>query len=201
MRRSPLEHPVAVLRTAIGLGQKEFGKMVGRHWRTIQSIELGSLPLSAGLAERICDETGVHMNWLMNGDPEAPIIDERGLPWRKEAFFDVQGRKLLPGTVLGRHYPTDMLSATLAAACAAVVVATESKNVRSYMWRIVNGIAKSVEDLPAYPEVRQQFENITAHHFKNSAAGFDEMLAYALHRIRKWKEPRPKRATTKRKSS
>ena len=90
---------------------------------------------------------------------------------------------------------------TLAAACAAVVVATESKNVRSYMWRIVKGIAKSVEDLPAYPEVRQQFENIIAHHFKNSAAGFDEMLAYALHRIRKWKEPRPKRATTKRKSS
>src|SRR5688500_18458436 len=106
MRRSALTHPLAVLRTELGLGQKEFGEKVGRHWRTIQSIELGKLPLSAKLAERISLETEVHMDWLMGGNADAQMIDARGLPWKKEAFFDVQGRKLLPGTMQGRHYAT-----------------------------------------------------------------------------------------------
>ena len=197
MRISQLKHPLAILRTTLGLGQREFGKKVGRSWRTIQSIELGDLPLSTKLAERICDETGVHFDWLMKGKPDAPIIDERGLPWSRNAFFDAQGKKLLPGSMLGKHYAVDLLTFTVAELCAAVIAAMESKNVRAYGWRLSNGIAKSVDDLETYPELRQEFMNIMAGQFKDTEAAIVAIMSYALQRARKWKEPRGKKRRPK----
>ena len=198
MRRSPLTHALSVLRTQLELGQKEFGQKVGRHWRTIQSIELGKLPLSAKLAERICDETGVNFNWLMEGDPEAPIIDERGLPWKRELFFDAQGKKLLPR--LGRHYAVDLLTHTIAEICAAVVAATESKNVRAYGWRLSNGILKSLDDLPTYPGLRQEFMEIMAGNFRDTEGALVAIVGSALQRVRRWKEPRVRRPMRKKKA-
>lgn len=72
MRPSPLRHPLAVLRTTIGLTQKELADLVGRAARTIQSIELGHLPLSEELALRIAKETGVDESWLLQGDTSIP---------------------------------------------------------------------------------------------------------------------------------
>src|SRR5580765_809417 len=72
MRPSPLRHPLAVLRTTIGLTQKELAGLTGRAARTIQSIELGHLPLSEELALRIAQETGVDESWLLAGDPSVP---------------------------------------------------------------------------------------------------------------------------------
>lgn len=69
MRRSPLSHPLAVLRTTIGLTQKELGILVQRAARTIQSIELGKLPLTEELALKIAHETGVDVAWLLAGNP------------------------------------------------------------------------------------------------------------------------------------
>ena len=184
---------MAVLRTALDLGQKELAEKLGCSWRAIQSIELLDLKLSARLAERICDETGVNFNWLMTGDPEAPIIDERGLPWRRDAYFDAQGRKLLPGTRVGRHHATDLLNMALVKACAAVVAAAESKNIRSYTWRLLNGIDKGVEDLKAYPGLVHGFTGILIEHAKDTEAGRKAIVAEAVKRIRQWKEPRRRR--------
>jgi hypothetical protein len=193
MRRSSLQHPLAVLRTRLGLGQTEFGDKVGRHWRTIQSIELGKLPLSEKLAERICEETGVNFKWLMKGNAEAAIIDERGLPWKPELFFDAQGKKLLPGGMLGRHYAVDLLAHTVAELCAAVVAATKSRNVRAYGWRLSNGIAKSVDDLATYPALRQEFMDILAGQFKNTDAALTAVIGEALQEARQWREVRGKK--------
>ncbi len=194
MRSSPLKHPVAILRTTLGLGQKEFGYLVGRAWRTIQSIELGNLPLSTKLAERISDETGVSFDWLMKGDPDAPIMAEHGRAWRRDAYFDAQGRKLLPGTVLGQHYATDLLNLALAKVCAAIIAAAESKNIRSHTWRILNGIDKAMEDLKGYPDLVHEFNQILVNHMKDTKAGREAVIAEAVKRIRHWKEPRRKRA-------
>jgi transcriptional regulator with XRE-family HTH domain len=71
-----MRHPLAVLRTTIGLTQKEMAQMIGRAPRTIQAIELGQLPLSEELALRIAAETGVDESWLLEGDASAP--PERG---------------------------------------------------------------------------------------------------------------------------
>ena len=72
MRRSPLSHPLAVLRTTIGLTQKELGDLVNRAARTIQSIELCKLPLTEELALRIAEATGVDEGWLFAGNPDTP---------------------------------------------------------------------------------------------------------------------------------
>ena len=72
MRRSPLSHPLAVLRTTIGLTQKELGDLVNRAARTIQSIELKKMPLTEELALRIAEATGADEGWLFAGNPNTP---------------------------------------------------------------------------------------------------------------------------------
>ena len=72
MRNSPLRHPLAILRTTIGLTQKELGALVNRAARTIQSIELGHLPLTEELALRLAEATGVDEAWLFAGNPQTP---------------------------------------------------------------------------------------------------------------------------------
>lgn len=72
MRVSPLLHPLAVLRTTIGITQKQMGDFVNRAARTIQSIELGKMPLTDELALRIAEATGVDEAWLAEGNPTIP---------------------------------------------------------------------------------------------------------------------------------
>jgi transcriptional regulator with XRE-family HTH domain len=72
MKRSPLRHTLAVLRTTIGLSQKEMADLIGRSTRTVQAIELGTLPLSEDLAAKIAKETAIDLGWLLDNDPDAP---------------------------------------------------------------------------------------------------------------------------------
>ena len=193
MRLSPLKHPLAVLRTTLGLGQKELADKLGCSWRAIQSIELLDLKLSTKLAERLCDETCVNFNWLMGGDPAAPMIDESGMPYRKAAYFDAQGQKLLPGIHLGQHHASDVFNLILAKVCAAVVAAVASKNVRSHTWRLMNAMDSAVDDLKTYPGLVHQFNRILIDHAKDTKAGREAILEEAVKHIRQWKEPRGKR--------
>lgn len=88
MRRSPLRHPLAVLRTLLGLSQKEFGGLVKRSPRTIQSIELGRHSLSVDLALCIAVETGISVEWLLDAQPDQQpsIWGSRNFPYSKEHF-------------------------------------------------------------------------------------------------------------------
>ncbi len=81
MRNSPLRHPLAILRITIGLTQKELGALVNRAARTIQSIELGHLPLTEELALRLAEATGVDEAWLFAGNPQTPPL--KGLSLRQ----------------------------------------------------------------------------------------------------------------------
>lgn len=98
--------------------------------------------------------------------------------------------KLLPGTVMGRHYASDLLNLALAKVCAAVSAAAESKNIRSYTWRILNGMDKAMEDLKAYPKLVHEFNQILVDHAKDTKAAREALLAEAVKRVRQWKEPR-----------
>lgn len=104
MRPSQLKHSVAVLRTTIGLGQKEFADLIGVSASTVQSIELGAnkaghyrLKLGEKLAHRICLETDADLGWLLAGVPTAPIRPDES-PLTKETFerFRAAGLKI-PG--------------------------------------------------------------------------------------------------------
>ena len=74
MRPSPCRHNLARLRLFLELGQKEVAEFAGCSVHTIQSVELGRLPLSEELARRISAATHVHLRWLMENDLKAPIV-------------------------------------------------------------------------------------------------------------------------------
>jgi transcriptional regulator with XRE-family HTH domain len=92
MRPSPFRVPLAVLRTELGLGQKEFGELVGRERPTIQAIELGKLRLTEDLAAKISAQTGISARWLLEGTPDTPMVTPEGKPYTKEIFEALQAR-------------------------------------------------------------------------------------------------------------
>ena len=80
-------HPLAVLRRIARLTQKDLATLVDRSIRTVQSIEIGRLPLSRDLAVRISHETGASLQWLLSNDPQAaPTMSLGGLPYTKEVY-------------------------------------------------------------------------------------------------------------------
>lgn len=95
MRVSPQRHVVAVLRIALKLGQREFGEIVGCSVSTLQGVELasGRLNLSQGLAQKISDQTGVAVGWLLANNLEAPPVRPDGTRWKPGDFDLVQARK------------------------------------------------------------------------------------------------------------
>ena len=95
MQRSPLRHPVAIVRQVIGLGQKELATLVGRSPRTIKAVELGQLKLGSDLADALARETGASLEWLIRGDVQQPAVNADGHTYSKADFDAAQGRKLL----------------------------------------------------------------------------------------------------------
>jgi len=93
MRISPLRHPLAILRCTVGLTQQEMGDLVQRAAVTIQAVELGKLPLSEGLAQRIADATGANVGWLLDGNPDAPAVTASGAPYTRADFERHQVRR------------------------------------------------------------------------------------------------------------
>ena len=86
MRPSPFRHTLALLRTAIGLTQKEMADLAECSTPTIQAIELGKLKLSEKLGHTIAHKTGASMAWLMADDTARPPVDEQGNPIDKDSF-------------------------------------------------------------------------------------------------------------------
>jgi transcriptional regulator with XRE-family HTH domain len=86
MRPSPHRHTLAVLRTFLGLTQKEMADIAECSRPTIQAIELCKLPLSDKLAKRIEHETGIGLEWLLTNDPAKPPLNGFGGPYTREMF-------------------------------------------------------------------------------------------------------------------
>ena len=60
--------------------------MIGCSLSTVVSLEVGRLPLSQKIAERISFETGVDMAWVLKGNAAVSPIDVNGAPYTKETF-------------------------------------------------------------------------------------------------------------------
>ena len=71
---------VSVLRSIIGIPARELAKLTGRSIHTIKSVESGRLALSEELALKMSIETGICAQWLVNGDPHAPPLNDLPLP-------------------------------------------------------------------------------------------------------------------------
>ena len=98
MRPSPQRHTLAVLRTMIGLTQKEMAAILECSTPTIQAVELGKLNLSPGLAQRVTFQTGVSIEWLLANDTTMPPVSARGDSYTKARFEDYQAALLSPKT-------------------------------------------------------------------------------------------------------
>ena len=83
MRPSPLRHTLAILRTTIGLTQKELAEIGECSTATIQAIELGKLKLSDRLGEVIAVQTGINLRWLLDNDVTKPILHRSGKPYEE----------------------------------------------------------------------------------------------------------------------
>jgi hypothetical protein len=79
-------------------------KLANRATSTIQAIELGRLPLIESLGQQIARETGVNLQWLLDGDATKPIIDASGKPYTLAAF---EQRQAWINRRLG-EYPDDL---------------------------------------------------------------------------------------------
>ncbi len=90
MRISPQRHTLAVLRSIIGITQKEMAQVAECSPPTIQAIELGKLKLSEKLGGLIALRTGVALKWLLDDNvASAPVTDE-GHPFTKDVYHQTQ---------------------------------------------------------------------------------------------------------------
>jgi len=96
MRPSPHRHTLAVLRTFLGLTQKEMADLIECSRPTIQAIELKKLSLSSKLADRIRLETGISLPWLLGDRPDLPPVDYQSKPYTKELFDRIRADSARP---------------------------------------------------------------------------------------------------------
>ena len=90
MRPSPQRHTLAVLRTVIGLTQKEVASLLECSVPTVQAIELGKLRMSMKLAGALFNQTCVNLDWLMNDDVSKPPTDYEDNPYTRQTFEQAQ---------------------------------------------------------------------------------------------------------------
>ena len=65
-----------------------FAKWLGRSESLIRNVENGCAPLSANLARRIGEKTGVSAEWLLNSAGDGPILGTDGREWRAADHLD-----------------------------------------------------------------------------------------------------------------
>ena len=112
MRVSPRRHVLVELRERLGLTQKGLADLIGVSRRAVQSIELGTMPMSERVAYAINEQTGVHWQWLLSNDlesldkhPEILADVHRHYEWAQAgAYKGFYGATLIPRMGLFRTY-------------------------------------------------------------------------------------------------
>jgi transcriptional regulator with XRE-family HTH domain len=141
MRISPLRHPLAILRCTVGLTQQEMGDLVQRAAVTIQAVELGKLPLSEGLAQRIADATGADVGWLLDANPDAPAVTSSGAPYTRADFEWHRSGRETP-TSAGEDRDRQLISAVAGLLQATV----ESPDRELIRWKLRRLLASLADD-------------------------------------------------------
>ena len=96
MRLSPQRHTLAVLRTIIGIPQKEMAEILECSTATVQAIELGKLKLSEKLARNLVNQTAVSLAWLLQDDVTKPPVDFQDKPHTRDTFEKRQATLFAP---------------------------------------------------------------------------------------------------------
>lgn len=77
------------------------GDLGGCSRHMIQSAEIGRLALSAKIASKISESTGIDLAWLTNNDPAAPMINHAG---EEYTYADFERRRTNASAPDASHY-------------------------------------------------------------------------------------------------
>jgi len=90
MRLSLKKHPLTVLRLNLGLTRPEMADRLLISPHTLQKLEQRKFHLTKSMADKISSRSGVNAQWLLAGDPKAPVTDSSGKPYSPRTFTRVQ---------------------------------------------------------------------------------------------------------------
>jgi transcriptional regulator with XRE-family HTH domain len=96
MRASSKKTTSAVLRSIIGIKDVEMAEILDCSPGTIHSLESGRLKLSDSLAMRMSHETGVAMDWLLDGNPKVLPYARDGTPFTRDIFDRARSKLITP---------------------------------------------------------------------------------------------------------
>jgi transcriptional regulator with XRE-family HTH domain len=140
MRPSPHRHTLAVLRTLLGLTQKEMADLADCSRPTIQAIELGKLTLSDKLAGLIAVRTGVALSWLLDNDvTKAPRTDGGGT-YTREFFQRTQSLNAKPEGPFYRIPVTTSLTSHAIRLAVLLVKAQKKGNLQLCVYKIARAL-------------------------------------------------------------
>jgi transcriptional regulator with XRE-family HTH domain len=162
MRPSLKKHVLAVLREVIGFKQPMMAELLGCSLSSIQSIEVGRLPLSEKMAQRVALETGVAIEWLLkNNIKEPPVCPLKQFtrfrrPFTKEYFEHWRAEKERPkngsSDLEMSHFCTAIEMARVAAILQAAWEQGRFELFRFKIWQAVTEIGEEVLGEDAYKD-------------------------------------------------
>ena len=156
MRPSPFRHALAVLRTTVGLTQKEMAALAECSAPTIQAIELGKLNLSERLGGLIAVRTGIDLKWLMTNDVNAPPVTTYGLPYTKQTFEEARAitTQTIP-PLFKRLQPVFSFRASVYRLAAILLRAHKEKKTQLCAYRIAKRLDELERDFAVTPDDQQ----------------------------------------------
>jgi len=118
---------LALLRTTIGRTQWELANLLECSLPTIRAIEQKKLALSGKLAQKLANETGVSISWLLDGDATRPPMDANEVLITEESFERHQVNLVRRRTQLPPGERTDRILATQFRNMTSILVSAECK--------------------------------------------------------------------------
>jgi plasmid maintenance system antidote protein VapI len=91
--KSTRKTTAAVVRSIAGETDWKWAEIMGKSIHTVRHLEAGTLKLSPAMATKMSHETGISLEWLMKGDPTAPIAEKTGKPYTREIYERTQAFK------------------------------------------------------------------------------------------------------------
>jgi transcriptional regulator with XRE-family HTH domain len=150
------------LRTFLGKEQREMAVIAGCSRHTVESVEQGRLRLSARLATKISEATGIDYNWLLAGDTTLPMVARDGAPYRQKDFELAQDSELSKPLPLYQFAPEMQVGVGADLVYRALKAARRRNAVPEFLKRFNHYVRSEIRRFPEFRnEVRGQWQHET----------------------------------------
>jgi transcriptional regulator with XRE-family HTH domain len=152
MRKSNEDTTLAKLRVAAHFSQKEMAEFLGIPRHTVQNIELKKTELGEELARDVSSLFSVKLDWLLDGDTTAPMVNREGKPivdLQKHFAVrqaEITGRDFRPETNRDLWNVTNALADNFGRVAALLLRALECGQFELYDYKLRSAMRKIYED-------------------------------------------------------